>query len=616
MKRDLILILIFTMCFFSASAGAGVSNTKIQVIKVSNYKEFAKAIGSNRQIELLPGNYNPKAYGMEGQKIKSVSNLTITGKGDTKSKRKNTDFNVTGTESIFSFENCKKVEISNLNLGFSKVKDENGCVVCFDNCTDITVKNCNLYGNGEAFPRMMLNNVKSLTCSNSNIDSSNFAVLKINFSENIQFKSCTLKGYTIELDDDILDEPNKKLLFNNCNLLGKSVIRSTWSGFMPVKDSCGYEVSLGTEGWNEWRLLSAIKYASRKLSVSNLTYINTYDGNEEIFNDGKFLKLADKLSNLTKGKVIPSIDYIVDKEDSYNDTFDGKPKLKKLNINIAESDLSKANIESMFKSIKLLKPLAKDISSYSWPVTIVYRDAANPFSIIATAEFSSDSFKEYLENGNDNNLEKYCSIFLTDRTNINATSFFNIKIKDSADLITKRIGDLFITKTIKTEEDFGQRNSIVFTSKGADGYYYVSALQSFSGMGDYVHYNTDMIIKTNAVSGEQYISANDNTYKLLNNSEYQSKYRQVILNELKSNPNVTKLISGSPVNDVLVFVENNSDQSLNFIFLVALKIDSFDGDYIQPRYTFKYYLGTFDLKKNKVTGVRGIELVDFAKMLR
>jgi len=617
MRRILFLILIFAMSLSSITTEAAItsSSIKIKVVRVSNYKEFAKAIGSNRNIELLPGNYNPKAYGMSAKIIKSVSNLTIT--GITNGNKKYIDFNVTDTESILQFENCKKVQISNLNVGFSKIEDDNGCVISFDNCTDITVNNCKLSGNGEFFPGMSLKNVKNLICSNSIIDSSSYTPLKINLSENIEFRSCTLKGYTIEVNDDLIDIPNKKLSFKNCNLLGKSGIRSTWNNYMPVKDNCGYEISLGTECWNEWRLLSAIKYSNRNLYEGNLAYINTYDGNEEIYQDGKFLKLADKLNKQSKGKIIPSIDYIVGEEDYYSDNFNGKPKLKKININIAESDLSKANVDSMFKSIKLLKPLAKDILMYSWPITIVYRDAKNPFTIIAVAEFSNKSLKEYLDSFNDVDLVKYCTIILKDEANVNPEYFFNMKSNKKSGSVTKEINDLFVTKAIKTELDFGQRNSILFTSKSAEGYYYVSALESFSGMGDFMHYNTDIIVKTNAISGDQYIATDYNTYKLLNNSndtKYNSKYKQVILKELESNVSINKLISGNPANDVLAFIENNDmDKVLSFIFLTTLKNDDFDNDYIEPQYLFNYYIGTFDLNKNKVTSVKRIKLVDFEK---
>lgn len=617
MRRILFLILIFAMCLSSITAEAAIARTSIEIIvvRVSNYKEFSKAIGSNRKIELLPGNYNPKAYGMSGEIIKSVSNLTIT--GITNGNKKYIDFNVSDSKSILRFVDCKKVQISNLNIGFSKIKDDNEGVISFDNCSDITVNNCKLFGNGESFSGMLLKNVKKLIFSNSVIDSSSYTPLKINLSENIEFTNCTLKGYTIELDNDLIDIPNKKLSFKNCNLFGKSGIRSTWNGFITVKDSCGYEISLGTECWNEWRLLSAIKYSNRNLYEGNLSYINTFDGNEEIFQDGKFLKLADKLNEQSKGKIILSIDYIVDKEDSYSDNFNDKTKSKKLNINIAESDLSKANVDSMSTSIKLLKPLVNDILMYSWPITIVYRDANNPYTIIAVAEFSNKSFKEYLDSYSDNDLVKYCTIILQDGVNINPEYFFNMKSNHKNESVTKEINDIFVTKVIKTEPDFGQRNSILFTSKSAEGYYYISALESFSGMGDFMHYNTDMIVKTNAVSGEQYIATDDNTYKLLDNSndtKYNSKYKQVILKELESNVNINKLILGNTTNDVLAFIENKDmDKILSFIFLTTLENDDFDNDYIDPPYFFNYYIGTFDLNKNKVTGVKNVKLVDFEK---
>lgn len=170
-------------------------------------------------------------------------------------------------------------------------------------------------------------------------------------------------------------------------------------------------------------------------------------GNDDIYADGKYLKLADKLKTLMNGKAFPSVDYIVGEDLDYNAYYDfyGTPKLKKLNINLSVDKLSDANLENMCKMIRQLKPIQQDILAYSWPISIIYR---NGLQDIAVADFSNSSFTDFLKSEDNSQLEKYCTVMLIGNSEQTAAGFYNIKTVKTEEQVTKDIANLIMTQTV------------------------------------------------------------------------------------------------------------------------------------------------------------------------
>lgn len=79
--------------------------------------------------------------------ITGVSNLTIRGAGEDR-----TAVVISATPryaDVLSFENCSNIHISGLTAGHSKEPGScTGGVLCFENCQDILVENCGLFGCG------------------------------------------------------------------------------------------------------------------------------------------------------------------------------------------------------------------------------------------------------------------------------------------------------------------------------------------------------------------------------------------------------------------------------------------------------------------------------------
>ncbi len=579
----------------------------IKEITVTNAKELEKALGSNRIIKVLPGNYKASGTTNDQTKVLSVKNLTITGV-----PRVGTKTIDLKDSYLFDFAYSYNVSINNLELNSFKLS----------NCSKVSINDSKIYHG------LKIWNVYDLLCTDSYIEGIDDDgiyednMLEIHSSEQVKFDTCTMKGFTLRIGDSY-EEAIKDINLYNCSLLNNAGICSTWSNYVPIKEDCGYEIFMGTESWNEWRFLAAIKYTNNK--GFDINYENTYDGNEEIYNDGKFTKLADKLSKLTDGKAFPSIDYIPAYNEEWNAYYDfyGNTRLKKLNIIFQIEDLFSPDVNKMSELITQLKPLQKDILAYGWPVTIVLTGAENPYWNIAVADFSNKSFGKFLDSGEGGNLKNYCNIMYTYESwgkERHASDFFKIKAKNTEKEVSKQIEDLFLTKSlsVKPNEDYGQINSIDFTVMNAGGTFYITPVESFIALGDFMHYKTDMIIKTEVITGQHYIAAKNITYELAD-AELQktyNKYNDQIFNQLAKDKRLDhEEFDRSPCKDVLVFLKSNKmDKELKFIFLAAN--DKGTKDRIDPEeYYFQYFVGTFDIASQKVTNVKALDLVDFEEML-
>ncbi len=572
------------------------------VFEVTNYKELLDAIGSDREIQLLPGDYDSSNFGMSNATFANISNLTIIGKSDLANKH--LDYSTSNAGQILSFTNCNNIKLVNLNIKRVKELDNQGyfsSFVSFYDSNKIIIDNCKIDAfNSEAIG-LSLGNVKDFKCTNSIIEGSTEAPVEIKLSERVEFMDSILKGGPLHIGEEIDNTMNKDIVFRNCSLINEEGICSTWSNYVPTSEDSGYEIDFGTEEWNESRLLSAIKYINNKNDWYGLTYEDTYDGNAEIYSDGKFNKLADKLKKVKNNLVFLSIDYIRDYET-------GIIKSKTLNINILEDNLANANVNSMIERISQLNAVKSDIIEFSWPINVVYRSGKEPKKIIAAAEFSSKSFKEYLSDSNNTNIDKYSNVKLDIHSSISAAKFYKIKVKEAESKVVKDIQGTLLSKDSKIQEDYRQQSKILFTSKSKEGYYYVTALESLVAIGDFMHYSTDLIVKTNALTGDRFIAEEDKSYRILPDKELKNKstFSKAIFDGLSKLPNnLKKQIEGKYSKDVLVFLEDDNKKYVSFLFLAVnhTSDDSF--------YYHNYYIGKMDVDSKKITDITPVSLVDF-----
>ena len=199
MKRFTVIIslsvLILTLCM-SAHA-------EIQTITVSNAREFLGALGSNRVIEMAPGEYNlsgvdmPKlAEGVTWSRahdgpelvLTGIKNLTIRGANPNSKPRI-----VINPRYAFvmKFANCSDIAIENVWGGHSEGGYCEGGVFSFENSSNITIIGTSMYGCGTE--GLQLSNVSGMKVTNSEIYKCTYYIMTVSGGENIVFENCTFR---------------------------------------------------------------------------------------------------------------------------------------------------------------------------------------------------------------------------------------------------------------------------------------------------------------------------------------------------------------------------------------------------------------------------------------
>ena len=123
-----------------------------------------------------------------------------------------------------------------------------------------------------------------------------------------------------------------------------------------------------------------------------------------------------------------------------------------------------------------------------------------------------------------------------------------------------------------------------------------------------MHYGTNLIVKTNVLTGDRFIAAKDKCHRILPDNEVPNKdtVSKAIFDGLSKLPNnLMKQIEGKYIKDVLVFLEDDIDNYVNFLFL-AVKHTSEDEFYF-----YNYYVGKMDINRKKITDINLVRLIDF-----
>jgi len=582
------------------SESSKITQTSKECYEVKNYEELVKKIGSNREIVLLPGKYITTE---EVKAISNISNLTITGMPESGKDYINFD-------TPLMFDNCINVDIS--NLSFKDVDNGWDGILQFTNSQAITIDHCkvsalqNQYNDFEG-SGIKLNKVNQLICTNTHVE--NFHQnIDLFLTEDATFKGCIFSGGPLQIGDGLNEGSCKNIVLEDCTLLCEAGICATWSNYVPIADKSGFELEVGTENWQERRFLTAIMYNDQISPWSGLRYINTYDGSTKIFNDGKFINLANKLKSIDLNNVFLSIDYIVDQNADWNQyyNFTGIPAEIKLDINIFNSS-SSPNIDDMMKETYDLKNISKDILNFGYPITIIFRNKSHS-GIIAYAEFTNNSFKEFINNGKYSDWERYCTIIIPEASPDEASNFFRMETPKGS--TKSNIVNKLLTKTIKVDEYYGQTFLPLFITKGNNDYYIVSAVASFAGEGDFMHYNTDIIILENLITGEAFIATQDKRYKILINDIYNKDNIFYSLTRLPDD--LKKQVTGDVCKDILLQIDSiGTNKSIDFIFLTALdtKLDKESNN--NSEYNFYYYVATYDITSETITKISPISVCSF-----
>ena len=206
------------------AGGADPTESTDGKIHVSSAEEFLNAIAPDTDIVFEPGKYNLSNYlesdldvedwnknhryakirnQFDGYElvIQDVSGLSISGGSD----------NAADTEivinprysSVIWFNACNDIEVSNVTMGHIEGGECIGNVLDFDYCSNVTVKNADLYGCGV------------------------YAIGTSNYTENVHVVDSTLRDCSA--GPLSIDRPKGEYLFENCKFTGSMFGGSVWS---------------------------------------------------------------------------------------------------------------------------------------------------------------------------------------------------------------------------------------------------------------------------------------------------------------------------------------------------------------------------------------------------
>ncbi len=206
-------LLTFILLAVGMTASAGTMKT----ITVDNEADFLRALGGNRVIKIADGTklnlslileYEDQClevqipfidYGAEQKGIKemlfsesrfdgrqltlkNIANLTIDGGSGAEIVVEPRYANV------LTFLNCKNITLRNLTLGHTDEGYCEGGVLYLDNCENVKLDNCDLYGCGtmgiEAY------NTSELRCARTTIRDCSYGIMELVNTNNVNFIDC------------------------------------------------------------------------------------------------------------------------------------------------------------------------------------------------------------------------------------------------------------------------------------------------------------------------------------------------------------------------------------------------------------------------------------------
>ena len=188
-------------------------------INVSSIDELIKALGPDRTIILEPGTYDLSAaegYGtsegsyyyweqcFDGPQliIRDVSGLTIAAESD--DPKATTIAAIPRYANVLSFSSCSDIELRGFTAGHTEEPGTcSGGVLYFENCSELRLDECRLYGCG--ILGIETANSNSITVDKCEIYECSYGAVRMQNTDGISFREC-----------DIHDVPSPAITFYNC----------------------------------------------------------------------------------------------------------------------------------------------------------------------------------------------------------------------------------------------------------------------------------------------------------------------------------------------------------------------------------------------------------------
>ena len=239
-------------------------------------QEFVDSINHNRKIILASDYYDfsnvdisrhallqSQTYGRKGFVINGVYNLSIEGEAEM----------VIGDLSsvVLSFKDCSKLSLEGVTVGhinpFNTYSCE-GAVVYLNNCKDVHIKNCKLFGCGSI--GIEANNTTGLSVYSTEIFDCTYT--GISLSKSIAtFEKC--KIYDLQFSDSVMNSNVSTVEFTDCMFTNTNVTRDSWDKcFIDIRDYAG---------------VSSITFSNCTISNNIFENIATDDARNVVFQNCK-----------------------------------------------------------------------------------------------------------------------------------------------------------------------------------------------------------------------------------------------------------------------------------------------------------------------------------------
>lgn len=174
-----------------------------QPVEIAETMEFLTSIGSNRTLKLLEKAYliTPEMAEFRFSEhvsveknhdgwqfyFKDIENLKIVGINKMASQViVNSRYSF-----VLAFKNCKNIALENITLSHSPPGYCRGGVVYLNNCNDIAIRSCNLYGCGTE--GLYASQVEGLTCEDVRISDCTYGIMRLRRVSKARFANCLFR---------------------------------------------------------------------------------------------------------------------------------------------------------------------------------------------------------------------------------------------------------------------------------------------------------------------------------------------------------------------------------------------------------------------------------------
>ena len=563
----------------------GLSASGLPIYAVHNYTEFIAAVGSDREIHIMPGDYDPVQFDKAAQAI-TARNLTLT--GIPADGEKYVSFsNSLRSSIVLRFENSSNIRIRNLNLGHGEQESCSGNVLEFDQCSDIRIEDCRVYGSG--YIGLVLESCDRVYTLNTVIEDCSGSTIKLDGSTDVVFSGCTFRDKPILFHF----KQTQPVKLENSHFIGNYGPLTRWVApeYIPITTKTGFEPGLDTEEWDDGKRLAGVFLNSYE--TGSLSYTDSYEGIPQALESQALKKLAENLKTL-EGKYILSIE---GKERDWRISPDSAV------INILVDPAADTPYLPEIQKLKQLVPL---IEACPVRISVAIREQTYPSPLRALFDFADGDLARYLNNGPETALDDYGTVYLKS-FNLKRDELDGILNPEQYPDVIKAANQACDLLIVNDTPFYGQYFSNLFYVLKNNRLWYFFAIENYVGEGDLVHYGTDMLFRMDVKTGEIAVLTDNRTLTLLGQPTEEEGKK--VLNALSALTPGKEEITGTLQQDCMIKVRDARGKPGYIV--VYTESDEYD----RELFLHHYYIISISENTSEADRMEPIHLRDFSNIL-